>query len=75
MIVFGKCPVTGRRGDDGDTVSDPQDGNGYELIKFRGEYMHSLTKEELIDDETDIRETEKHSNTTSFLRSIGINKA
>ena len=69
-IRFGKCPITGRHG--GNSTAD---GNGYELVNYQGEYMHEITREELKDDEYDIREAERHGQTTNFLRSLGINKS
>jgi len=79
-ITFGKCPRCGHGGGDypapGSADATPTDlvGNGYELKKYRGQYLCPTCLIEVKDLEDADREIPKHEDTARFLAQAGFQK-
>ncbi len=77
--TFGICPRCGRRasmtvGTGCDAGGRDEDGAGYDLHKFRGEYMCFLCKQEILKDEQSLMMAEKHATEEQFRSSVGFSK-
>lgn len=80
-IIFGRCPRCGGNGGDDPSPSSADsssnldtEGNGIELIKFRGEIMCEICKNRILADEESTRHAEKCRDEETFRTKAGFKK-
>lgn len=79
-ITFGICPICGgSAGDDADAEgadasARDTDGNGTELILFRGEYICPVCKEDILAEEESLKAADARAEEEQFRSQAGFTK-